>query len=177
VNVPDADKEGINKVLAEHGIPVEDQGSALRLASIACPALPTCGLALAESERVMPSVITRFEKLFGEVGLGNEEVVVRMTGCPNGCARPYMAEIGFVGRAPNKYQLYLGGNVSSTRLTKLYKENVKGEEFEAVLKPILTRYVQERARGDRFGDWCDRVLLKEVPVVPAPAAAAAVVSN
>jgi sulfite reductase (NADPH) hemoprotein beta-component len=177
VNVPDADKEGINKIFAEHGIPIEDQGSALRLASIACPALPTCGLALAESERVMPSVITRFEQLFAEVGLGNEEIVVRMTGCPNGCARPYMAEIGFVGRAPNKYQLYLGGNVSSTRLTKLYKENVKGEEFEAVLKPILTRYVQERARGERFGDWCDRVLLKEVPAVPAPAAAAAVVSN
>jgi sulfite reductase (NADPH) hemoprotein beta-component len=177
VNVPDADKDGINQMLAEHGIPVEDQGSPVRLASIACPALPTCGLALAESERVMPSVITRFEKLFEEVGLANEEIVVRMTGCPNGCARPYMAEIGFVGRAPNKYQLYLGGNVSSTRLTKLYKENVKGEEFEAVLKPILARYVQERARGERFGDWCDRVLLKEVPAVPAPVAAAAVVSN
>ena len=177
VNVPDADKEGINKIFAEHGIPVEDQGSAVRLASIACPALPTCGLALAESERVMPSVITRFEKLFQEVGIGDEEIVVRMTGCPNGCARPYMAEIGFVGRAPNKYQLYLGGNVSSTRLTKLFKENVKGEEFEAVLKPILTRYVQERARGERFGDWCDRVLLKEVAAAPAPVAAAAVVSN
>jgi sulfite reductase (NADPH) hemoprotein beta-component len=177
VNVPDADKEGITRILAEHGLSVEDQGSPVRLASIACPALPTCGLALAESERVMPSVITRFEKLFEEVGLANEEIVVRMTGCPNGCARPYMAEIGFVGRAPNKYQLYLGGNVSSTRLTKLYKENVKGEEFEAVLKPILARYVQERARGERFGDWCDRVLLKEVPAVPAPVAAAAVVSN
>jgi sulfite reductase (NADPH) hemoprotein beta-component len=176
VNVPDGDKEGINTILAEHGIPVEDQGSAVRLASIACPALPTCGLALAESERVMPSVITRFEKLFQEVGIGSEEIVIRMTGCPNGCARPYMAEIGFVGRAPNKYQLYLGGNVSSTRLTKLYKENVKGEEFEAVLKPILSRYVQERTRGERFGDWCDRVLLKEVPAVPAPVTAA-VVSN
>jgi sulfite reductase (NADPH) hemoprotein beta-component len=161
VNVPDSDIEGINKMLSEHGVRVEDQGSALRLASIACPALPTCGLALAESERVLPSVITRFENLFAEIGLANEEIVVRMTGCPNGCARPYMAEIGFVGRAPNKYQLYLGGNVSSTRLTKLYKENVKGEEFEAVLKPILVRYVQERTGGERFGDWCDRVLLKE----------------
>ena len=185
VNVPDGDKEGIGKILEEHGIPIENQGSAVRLASIACPALPTCGLALAESERVMPSVITRFEKLFEEVGLANEEIVVRMTGCPNGCARPYMAEIGFVGRAPNKYQLYLGGNVSSTRLTKLFKENVKGEEFEAVLKPILERYVQGRARGERFGDWCDRVLLKEVAAVPATVAAAvtapsplpAVVSN
>ena len=173
VNVPDSDKEGITKMLAEHGVKVDDQGSAVRLASIACPALPTCGVALAESERVMPSVITRFEKLFSEVGLDNEEIVVRMTGCPNGCARPYMAEIGFVGKKPNHYQLYLGGNLSSTRLTKLYKENVKGEEFEAVLKPILTRYVQERARGERFGDWCDRVLLNEIAAVPAQAAAGA----
>src|SRR5688572_19685265 len=130
VDVSDADKEGITKMLSEHGVKVDDQGSAVRLASIACPALPTCGLALAESERVMPSVITRFEKLFTEVGLDNEEIVVRMTGCPNGCARPYMAEIGFVGKKPNHYQLYLGGNVSSTRLTKLYKENVKGRSEE-----------------------------------------------
>lgn len=161
VDVEDANKDGISRILAEHGIPVENQGSALRLASIACPALPTCGLALAESERVLPSVITRFEKLFAEVGLGNEEIVVRMTGCPNGCARPYMAEIGFVGRAPNKYQLYLGGNVSSTRLTKLFKENVKGDDFESELRPLLTRFKQERNSGERFGDWCDRVLLKE----------------
>lgn len=176
VDVEDAKKDGITRILAEHGIPVDNQGSAVRLASIACPALPTCGLALAESERVMPSVITRLEKLFSEVGLANEEIVVRMTGCPNGCARPYMAEIGFVGRAPNKYQLYLGGNISSTRLTKLYKENVKGEDFENELRPLLTRFVQERVRGERFGDWCDRVILKEVPAAAAPAAGAAPVS-
>ncbi len=170
VNVSDADKDGINKMFAEHGVSVDNQGSALRLASIACPALPTCGLALAESERVLPSVITRFEKLFAEVGLGNEEIVVRMTGCPNGCARPYMAEIGFVGRAPNKYQLYLGGNLSSTRLARLFKENVKGEDFEKEIRPLLVRYVQERARGEQFGDWCDRVVLNEraaaVPAAP-----------
>jgi len=121
---------------------------------------------------VLPNIITRFEKLFADVGLGDEEIVVRMTGCPNGCARPYMAEIGFVGRAPNKYQLYLGGNVSSTRLCKLYKENVKTEEFENELRPLLTRYLQERTRGERFGDWCDRVLLKEAPAAPVAVAAA-----
>lgn len=169
VDVEDGKKDEITRILADHGVPVDNQGSAVRLASIACPALPTCGLALAESERVLPGVITRFEKLFAEVGLADEEIVVRMTGCPNGCARPYMAEIGFVGRAPNKYQLYLGGNVSSTRLTKLYKESVKGEEFENELRPLLTRYLRERTRGERFGDWCDRVLLKEA--VPAGAAA------
>ncbi len=169
VDVPDEQKKPINDLLAQHGVKVESQGSALRLASIACPALPTCGLALAESERYLPDVITRLEKLFGELGLGNEEIVVRMTGCPNGCARPYMAEIGFVGRAPNKYMIYLGGNESSTRLNRVWKENVKGEDFEKELRPLLARYVQERNRGERFGDWCERVVLAETAAQPAAA--------
>lgn len=95
---------------------------------MACPALPTCGLALAESERVMPDVITRIEQLLAEIGLAGEEIIIRMTGCPNGCARPYTAELALVGRAPGKYQLYLGGNESSTRLGRLYKESVKNED-------------------------------------------------
>lgn len=173
VNVEDAQIKGINDILAAHGIPVENQGTPVRLASIACPALPTCGLALAESERVMPSVITRIENLLAETGLEGEEIVVRMTGCPNGCARPYMAELAFVGRAPNKYQLYLGGNVASTRMNRLYKENVRSEDFENELRPIFTRYAQERQRGERFGDWSERVLLQEVVAKPAPAAASA----
>ncbi|HEV8544096.1 MAG TPA: NADPH-dependent assimilatory sulfite reductase hemoprotein subunit [Verrucomicrobiae bacterium] len=173
VNVADSQKDGISRVLAEHGIPVENQGSPVRLASIACPALPTCGLALSESERLMPSVITRLEKLFAEVGLAEEEIVVRMTGCPNGCARPYMAEIGFVGRAPNKYMIYLGGNLSSTRLNRLWKENVKSEDFEKELRPLLARYLQERVRGERFGDWCERVVWSEA----ATPKETAVVSN
>ncbi len=90
---------------------------------MACPALPTCGLALAESERIMPEVLTRIEKLLAETGLAGEEIIVRMTGCPNGCARPYMAELALVGKAPGKYQLYVGGNESSTRLARLYKES------------------------------------------------------
>jgi sulfite reductase (NADPH) hemoprotein beta-component len=170
VDVPDEQKRPITELLAQHGVRVEEQGSPVRLASIACPALPTCGLALSESERLLPDVITRFEKLFADVGLANEEIVVRMTGCPNGCARPYMAEIGFVGRAPNKYMVYLGGNVSSTRLNRLWKENVKSEDFEKELGPLLTRYVQERTRGERFGDWCERVVWDNPPAegaVPA----------
>jgi sulfite reductase (NADPH) hemoprotein beta-component len=123
---------------------------------------------------VLPDIITRFERLFDEVGLANEEIVVRMTGCPNGCARPYMAEIAFVGRAPNKYMIYLGGNVSSTRLNRIWKENVKSEDFEKELRPILTRYVQERARDERFGDWCDRVLLNEPAVAEPPVAVASI---
>ncbi|HTG44420.1 MAG TPA: NADPH-dependent assimilatory sulfite reductase hemoprotein subunit [Verrucomicrobiae bacterium] len=175
VNVPDALQQPINRILAEHGIAVENQGTPLRLASIACPALPTCGLALAESERLLPNVITRFETLFAEVGLAQEEIVMRMTGCPNGCARPYLAEIGFVGRAPNKYMVYLGGNESSTRLNRIWKENVKSEDFEKELRPLLTRYVQERTRGERFGDWCERVIWNET--VSAPQLAPATASN
>jgi sulfite reductase (NADPH) hemoprotein beta-component len=174
VDVPDEQKKPITDLLAAHGVRVSDQGSPVRLASIACPALPTCGLALAESERVLPDVITRLERLFEEVGLANEEIVVRMTGCPNGCARPYMAEIGFVGRAPNKYMLYLGGNLSSTRLNRVWKENVKSEDFENELRPLLTRYRQERARGEHFGDWCDRTLWQETAAAePQPTAAVA----
>ena len=159
VNITEQEKEAITSLLGSHGVKVENQGSVLRLASIACPALPTCGLALSESERVMPDVITRLDNLLAELGLAGEEIVVRMTGCPNGCARPYMAEIGFVGRAPNKYQLYLGGNESSTRLSKLYKENILGSNITEELRPILSRFVQERHSGERFGDYCTRVLL------------------
>ena len=83
-----------------------------------------------------------------------------MTGCPNGCARPYMAEIGFVGKSPGKYQVYLGGNEASTRLNRLYKESVKLEDITNELRPLLTRFAQERAPGERFGDWCDRAVLQ-----------------
>jgi sulfite reductase (NADPH) hemoprotein beta-component len=166
VNVKPEQKSGIEKILAEHGVSVSNPFSSTRLASMACPALPTCGLSLAESERVLPSIITRFEQLLEEVGLKNEEIVIRMTGCPNGCARPFMAEIGFVGKAPGKYQVYVGGNESSTRLNRLYKEAMKIDELENELRPVFTRFVQERIQGERFGDWSARVLWNEIP--PAP---------
>jgi sulfite reductase (NADPH) hemoprotein beta-component len=161
VDVAAGDREGITRVLAEHGISVENPFTPTRLASMACPALPTCGLALAESERMMPDLLTRIEKLLAEVGLQDAEIVIRMTGCPNGCARPYMAEIGFVGKAPNKYQIYLGGNESSTRLNRLFKDTVKTDDIENELRPLLGRYANERLAGERFGDWCERVLFKE----------------
>jgi sulfite reductase (NADPH) hemoprotein beta-component len=161
-NIVGEKKGAITQILASHGINVDSQATVIRRASIACPALPTCGLALAESERVLPDVLGRIESLLAEVGLPSEEIIVRMTGCPNGCGRPFMAEIGFVGRAPNKYQLYLGGNESSTRLNRLFKENVKTEDIVNELRPVITRYAKERNAGERFGDWCDRVLLSEV---------------
>jgi sulfite reductase (NADPH) hemoprotein beta-component len=162
-NVADADKAAVTALLAEHGIRTEKQASLLHAASMACPALPTCGLALAESERALPGLVDRIEKLCGDLGLGAEEIVIRSTGCPNGCARPYMAEIGFVGKAPGRYQLWLGGNASGTRLNKLFKDVIKEAELENELRPLLTRFATERTAGERFGDWCARVLLKEIP--------------
>jgi sulfite reductase (NADPH) hemoprotein beta-component len=163
-NVPENDRAAINALLAEHGVKTEKQGSVLNLASMACPALPTCGLALAESERMLPGLIDRLEKLCGDLGLGGEEIIIRSTGCPNGCARPYMAEIAFVGKAPGRYQVWLGGDVSGTRLNRIWKDMVKDPEIENELRPLLARFAKERTGGERFGDWCDRSLWKEEPV-------------
>jgi sulfite reductase (NADPH) hemoprotein beta-component len=160
-NVSEADKPAITALLASHGIKVENQTTVLHAASMACPALPTCGLALAESERYLPGLLDRLEKLCGEVGLAGEEIIIRSTGCPNGCARPYMAEIAFVGKAPGRYQVWLGGNTAGTRLNRIWKEVMKDTDIETELRPVLTRYAAERGNGERFGDWCDRVFLKE----------------
>lgn len=163
-NVEETDKAAINSLLTEHGVKTEKQASVLRAASMACPALPTCGLALAESERMLPGLIDRIEKLCEDIGLSGEEIIIRSTGCPNGCARPYMAEIAFVGKAPGRYQVWLGGNVAGTRLNRVWKESVKDPEIENELRPVLTRFAKERNDGERFGDWCDRALWKEEAV-------------
>jgi len=167
-NIPPAQQAEITALLAGHGVAVENQASVLRRASMACVALPTCGLALAESERYLPGLVGRLEALLAELELPGQEIIVRMTGCPNGCARPYMAEIGLVGRAPGRYQLYLGGNEGSTRLNRLYRDNVKEADLLPELRPLLARYAQERLSGERFGDWVERVLWKE-PAAPAAA--------
>lgn len=138
----------------------------LRGAAMSCPALPTCGLALAESERYLPGLLERLEGLLREVGLGDEEIIIRMTGCPNGCARPYAAELGFVGKAPGRYQIWLGGNEASTRLNRLWKDNVKDPDIMGELRPVLERFAREREAGERFGDWVARVVWGET--APAP---------
>jgi sulfite reductase (NADPH) hemoprotein beta-component len=158
VGLDDAARESATRILREHGVAVEAQTTPVRGASMACPALPTCGLALAESERFLPGLLDRIEVLLAELGLGGEEIVVRMTGCPNGCARPYMAEIGFVGRAPGRYNIYLGGNESCTRLNWTFRDNVREGEIVSELRPVVARYARERGAGERFGDWCERVL-------------------
>jgi sulfite reductase (NADPH) hemoprotein beta-component len=169
VNVAPEKREVIDRILAEHGVSPANPFSRTRLASMACPALPTCGLALAESERTLPGLLTRIEQVLAEVGLPGEELVVRMTGCPNGCARPFMAEVAFVGKAPNKYQIYLGGNEACTRLNRLYKDSVKGDDLIAELRSLLSRFSKQRQAGERFGDFCHRVIWPEAAAAAAPA--------
>lgn len=160
-NIPDADKPAVEKILVEHGVAGAEQFSPVRRASMSCVALPTCGLALAESERYLPELLTRIESLLDEVGLRDEEITVRMTGCPNGCARPYAAEIGFVGKGPGRYQLWLGGNATGTRLNRVHKEMVKDPEIIDELRPLLTRFAEERQADERFGDWVARAVWTE----------------
>ncbi|MBS0658812.1 MAG: NADPH-dependent assimilatory sulfite reductase hemoprotein subunit [Verrucomicrobia bacterium] len=145
----------------------------LRRSSMACPALPTCGLALAESERWLPTLLDTLEGLLREQGLDDDEISVRVTGCPNGCARPYMAEIGFVGKSPGRYQLWLGGDRRGTRLNSVYRETIKTEEIPDVLRPVFARYAQERQPGEAFGDWTHRVGLVQPFTPTTPVAAAA----
>lgn len=164
VNVKPSERDPINQILAEHGVAVENQATVIRRASMACPALPTCGLALAESERLLPDLLTRIEDLLKEVGLPDEEIIIRITGCPNGCARSSMAELGFIGKAPGKYQIYVGGNEASTRLNRLYKETIKTEDIINELRPTFQRFKHERIGAERFGDFAARVLWPEVDV-------------
>ena len=162
VNILPEQVEGIDQILKEHGVSTTHEKSPIRSATMACPALPTCGLALAESERYLPGLIDRVEGLLQSRGMDREEIIVRMTGCPNGCARPYMAELGFVGRAPRKYNVYVGGNESGTRLNRVYLESVKDEDMKSVLGGMLDRFKEGRQEGERFGDWSARVLWEEI---------------
>ena len=154
--VPEEAKSRISRVLSDHGVGDAHEGSGLRLNSISCTAMPTCGLALAEAERYLPDLVTDLETLTEECGLWGDEIVIRMTGCPNGCGRPYLGEIGLVGKAPGKYNLYLGAGYDGTRLNKLYKEALTHDELIDALRPIIQRYAKERETGERFGDFCIR---------------------
>ncbi|MCH6258216.1 NADPH-dependent assimilatory sulfite reductase hemoprotein subunit [Puniceicoccaceae bacterium K14] len=154
--VSEGSKAAIEKILADHGVPGPETLSGLRKNALACVALPTCGLALAESERALPSVIDDIEDILDEVGLRETDISIRMTGCPNGCARPFLGEIGFVGKAPGKYNMYLGANYEGLRLNTLYAESIKVDEALEKLKPIIKQYAAEREEGERFGDFCVR---------------------
>ena len=132
------------------------QFSGLRLSSSACVAFPTCGLAMAESERYLPQLITKLEDCLEENGLKQDSIVMRMTGCPNGCARPWLAEVAFVGKAYGAYNMYLGGGYHGQRLNKLYRSSIQEGEILDIMKPMLKRYALEREQGEHFGDWVIR---------------------
>lgn len=157
--VSDAQKPVIEALLAKHGLSGENNRSGLRLNALSCVSLPTCGLALAESERALPAMLEKFEEVLDSVGLREDAISLRVTGCPNGCARPYLAEIGFVGRAPNKYALYIGASYEGTRLNRLVSPSITIDDAVKLLTPVIKRYALERQEGERFGDFCDRVVL------------------
>ncbi|MGD1948255.1 MAG: sulfite reductase, ferredoxin dependent [Leptolyngbyaceae cyanobacterium] len=152
-----ADKAEIDHILSSNGIDAEDQINLLHRHAMACPALPTCGLAVTESERAIPSVLDRIQSLLNKLGLKQEHFVTRMTGCPNGCARPYMAELGFVGSAPNSYQLWLGGSPNQTRLAQPYMQKMNIDDLETTLEPMFAFFKKGRQSGESFGDFCDRI--------------------
>lgn len=163
--VTDLQKPLIEALLARHGLTAENARSGLRLNALSCVALPTCGLALAESERLLPELLEKFETVLDEAGLRHDAISLRVTGCPNGCARPYLAEIAYVGKAPGKYALYLGAKYNGTRLNRLFRPSVTVDESLALLGPLLKRYARERISGEGFGDFCLRTVLQEEPPV------------
>ncbi|HEY9832310.1 MAG TPA: sulfite reductase, ferredoxin dependent [Stenomitos sp.] len=157
-DIEPSQQQAIEQLLEQHGIQISPEAiEPLVRYSMACPALPTCGLAITESERAIPGIIERIRALLDKVGLENEHFVVRMTGCPNGCARPYMAELGFVGSAPESYQVWLGGSPDQTRLAQAYVDRMPIHELELFLEPIFVFFKKERQAGEKFGDFCDRV--------------------
>ncbi|HCN60400.1 MAG TPA: sulfite reductase [Staphylococcus sp.] len=162
-NVAKSKKAQIQKIIDKYGITDGENYTGLRRNSMACVAFPTCGLAMAESERYLPTLINKIEGLLDETGLNEEEITIRMTGCPNGCARPALAEIAFIGKAPGKYNMYLGGGFSGDRLNKLYKENIGEDEILESLRPIIIQYGKEKNDGEHFGDFVIRKgIIKEV---------------
>ncbi len=159
-DIAEAQREPLTALLASHGIPTDPANLGTRRFAMACPALPTCGLALAEAERVLPTVIYQIEADLEALGLVGEPLSIRMTGCPNGCARPYMGDIGFVGRTKDIYNIYLGGDLLNTRLNTLYAPSVHLNELAKTIRPLLALWRDERMPAEAFGDFCYRVGLE-----------------
>ncbi|MBB6175669.1 sulfite reductase (NADPH) hemoprotein beta-component [Anoxybacillus tengchongensis] len=162
-NVPSEKKEEIDALIQQYKLTDGKHYSALRRNSLACVALPTCGLAMAEAERYLPKLLDKIEEIVEENGLRDEEITIRMTGCPNGCARHVLGEIAFIGKSVGKYNMYLGAAFDGSRLGKLYRENIGEKEILSELRMLLSRYAKERFDGERFGDFVIRVgIVKEV---------------
>ena len=159
-DIPSNLRAEVETVLRDHGIVDASRLSNARRYSMACPALPTCGLALAEAERFLPTVIDDLEVELHRAGLGNEKITIRMTGCPNGCARPYVADLGFVGRSLGKYVVLVGGRSDGSRLNQVYADLVEADELVDTVRPLFSYFREARRPGESFGDFCHRVGLK-----------------
>lgn len=156
--VPLEEKAQIEALISEHGLDASNQASGLRLNSIACVALPTCPLAMAEAERYLPDLVAKVEAILAQHGLLDEPITIRISGCPNGCSRPYVAEIALTGRAPGKYNLWLGGGFHGERLNRLHAENVGEDKILEILSEQLASYAKARKPGERFGDFFVRTV-------------------
>ena len=154
--VPAGQRAGIDALVQAHGLDGYRRASPLRLKSVACVALPTCGLAMAEAERYLPALTTKVEALLDRHGLADAPIILRISGCPNGCSRPYLGEIALVGKAPGRYNLMLGADHRGQRLNTLYRENIAEPELLAALDPLLARYAADRGHGEGFGDFLVR---------------------
>lgn len=155
-DVPEEDKAKIDKLVADHKLDVYQTQSGIRSSTIACVSLPTCGLAMAESERYAPILLPKLEALLDKYQLRDERIVLRISGCPNGCARPYLGEIALVGRALGRYDLRLGANFSGERLNVIYRQNIAEPEILSILDELFGRFAAERLEGEHFGDFLVR---------------------
>lgn len=155
--VAPADRARLESILTARGVALPAAVPPLRRLAMACPAIPTCGLAVAESERVLPELIRDIERVVDEAGLGESPISVRMTGCPNGCARPYLGDVGLVGTTLGKYDVFLGGDPAGTHLNWLYEPAVPLGSICDLLRPLLRAFAAERTAGETFGDWCGRL--------------------
>jgi sulfite reductase (NADPH) hemoprotein beta-component len=167
--VPARLRERVDTIASAHDLALHRTGTPFGLNAIACVALPTCGLAMAEAERWMPDFLPKVQALLGRHGLAGEAIDLRVSGCPNGCSRPYLAEVALVGKAPGRYNLMLGGDHRGQRMNTLYRENITGPEILAALDELLARFAAERDPGEHFGDFLARAGV----VVPPPAREAA----
>jgi sulfite reductase (ferredoxin) len=154
--IAEADKEAVIEILRDHGVVLDDELGAVERNALACVALPTCSQALAEAERRLPELVDGLEATLSQVGIGDRRLQVRMTGCPNGCARPAVAEIGLVGRTKTGYDLFLGGGLRGDRLATLVAEKVKLEDLDQHLTPLLDQWKNEGEEGEAFGDFLHR---------------------
>ena len=168
------DRAAVDALLAAHGVAGAETLSNVQLFSMACPAMPTCGLALAESERALPAIIDAIEADAAALGLADERITIRMTGCPNGCARPYVADLAFVGRSADQYMIFVGGRNDGTRLNVPYQDLVRGDELAAAVRGLLAAFARERRDNERFGDFCARHAVDELRQLAAPQRDAAV---